>query len=286
MAAQINIKEKEIMIIDAHAHIYPDSVAARAIATVIENGRGSVESYTDGTFNGLLNSMDEAGINYSIILSVATGMGHGNSILQWIRKTALRSKRMIFFGSVHPLDHDYRETIKEMKMEGIQGIKFHPGYQNFPADSREAFILYQEVLNNDMVIHFHSGFDPSLPECDFTSVERFSNLLRAFSGSKIVLAHAGGMDEWQKVMDLLGGRGCYFDIAYVLEKMQASESARELYRQNEDFFLFGTDSPWCSQKKYVDLIQNSPTLTTEQKEKMFFRNIMKLINIDDIKKAV
>lgn len=77
------------------------------------------------------------------------------------------------------------------------------------------------------------------------------------------------------------GRGCYFDIAYVLDMMKENETARELYRQNEDYFLFGTDSPWRSQKAYVELIQNSGTLTEIQKEKLFFRNIMKLIEINE-----
>lgn len=270
------------MIIDAHAHIYPDSVAEKAINTIVENGKGKVAYYTDGTYNGLINSMDEAGIDYSVVLPVATSLGHGNSIMQWIRETSHNSKRLIFFGSIHPLDQNWRQTLKELKEHGIQGLKFHAGYQNFPADSKDAFLVYEEVLKNDMVLHFHSGFDPSLPDCDFTSVERFSNIVKTFSGSNIILAHAGGMYEWQKVMDLLGNRGCYFDIAYVLEMMKADDTAKELYRQNEDFFLFGTDTPWCSQKHYVELIQNSQTLTQMQKEKMFFRNIMKLIKIDNL----
>ena len=267
------------MIIDAHTHIYPDPVAAKAISTVVENGNGIVVNYTDGTYGGLLNSMDDAGIDYSIILPVATNPGQGNSILQWVRSVSLRSDRLIFFGSVHPLEPDFKNTIKEMKSEGIQGIKFHPGYQDFPADSPEAFRAYEEALNNNMVLHFHSGFDPSLPLCDYTSVERFSNVIKTFPGSKIILAHGGGMDQWQKVMDLLGNRGCYFDIAYVLEKMRENGTARELYRQNEDYFLFGTDSPWCDQKKYVQMIRYSTTLTPEQREKMFFRNMQKLIKI-------
>ena len=267
------------MIIDAHTHIYPDNVAAKAISTIIRNGKGTVNNYTDGTFRGLLNSMDTAGIDYSIVLPVATVPGFAGSILQWIKDVAPLSKRLIFFGSVHPLDHDYRTTIKEMRALGIQGIKFHPGYQDFPADSEGAFKVYEEALKNDMVLHFHSGFDPSLPHCDYTSVERFSRLLDSFPNSKVILAHAGGMDEWQKVMDLLGNRGCYFDIAYVLEKMKADKTARELYRRNDDYFLFGTDSPWCDQEKYVRLIRDSETLSPEQKNKMFYKNIMKLIRI-------
>ena len=87
------------------------------------------------------------------------------------------------------------------------------------------------------------------------------------------------MYEWQKVMDHLVNKGCYFDLAFVLEMMQGDETARQLYRQNEDYFVFGTDSPWCDQNKYVNLIRNSPTLSQEQKEKIFFKNLLKLIKI-------
>jgi predicted TIM-barrel fold metal-dependent hydrolase len=59
--------------------------------------------------------------------------------------------------------------------------------------------------------------------------------------------------------------------------MKQCRDARELFLQNEDFFLFGTDSPWCDQKNYVDLIRESTTLTPEQKEKLFYKNIQKLI---------
>jgi predicted TIM-barrel fold metal-dependent hydrolase len=267
------------MIIDAHTHIYPDDVAHKALNTVMKNGNGLVSIHTDGTHNGLISSMDKAGIDYSIVLPVATGVGHGKTILEWIKKINPLSERIIFFGSVHPHDPGCRETIKEMCNAGIQGIKFHPGYQNFPANSIEALRAYEEILKKDMVLHFHSGFDPSLPQCDYTSVERFSTVVKSLGGSKIVLAHAGGMDEWQKVIDLLGNRGCYFDLAWVLEKMRADDVARELYRQNEDYFLFGTDTPWCDQTHYVQLIQNSDTLTPAQRDKLFFKNILKLIDL-------
>lgn len=265
------------MIIDAH--IYPDEVAHRALSSVMENGNGLVSIHTDGTHGGPVASMDKANMDYSIVLPVATGLGHGKNSLEWIKTIAPLSKRIIFFGSVHPHDPECRETIKEMHQACIQGIKFHPGYQNFPADSIDALRVYEEILKNDMVLHFHSGFDPSLPQCDYTPVARFSTIVNSLSDSKIVPAHAGGMDEWQKVNDLLGNRGCYFDIAWVLEKMRADDVARELYRQNDDYFLFGTNTPWCDQAHYVELIQNSETLTREQRDKLFFKNILKLIDL-------
>jgi uncharacterized protein len=268
------------VIIDAHTHIYPDWVAKKAISTVISNIKGRLDAHTEGTFESLMNSMDTAGVDISIVLPVATSPGQGNGILQWIKELAPSSPRIIFFGSVHPQDPDFPHCIRQMKEFGLQGLKFHPGYQGFAVDSKDAYAVYEEALKQDMVMYFHSGSDPSLPGCDYTSVERYAALLGDFKGSKIVLAHGGGFGEWNKVMDLLGDKGCFFDVAFVLESMERCHDARELYRQNEDNFIFGTDSPWREQKKYVELIRNSTSLSREQKEKLFFKNVQKLVRFN------
>jgi predicted TIM-barrel fold metal-dependent hydrolase len=267
------------VIIDAHTHIFPDFVAKKAIHTVISNINGKLKAFTDGTFKGLMASMDAAGIDRSIVLPVATNPGQGSRILQWIKESAPASPRLVFFGSVHPDDPNYRDCIREMAEFGLQGIKFHPAYQDFPVDSKAAYAVYEEALKYGLVMYFHSGVDPSIPGCDYTSIERFANLLKDFKGSKIVLAHGGGYGEWGKVMDLLGDKQCYFDVAFVLESMNCSQDAQELYRQNEDYFIFGSDSPWRDQQKYVELIHKSDSLTQAQKEKLFFRNVQKLVRI-------
>lgn len=265
------------VIIDAHTHIFPDIVARKALRTVISNMKNQLTAYTEGTRDSLLASMDSAGIDHSIVLPVATSPGQAEGILQWIKELVPLSPKLTFFGSIHPEDSTFRSTIREMAAIGLQGIKFHPGYQNFPVDSMKAYAVYEEAVKHDLVMYFHAGIDPSLPGCDYTSIDRYAAFLKEFKGSKIVFAHGGGYGEWAKVRDLLGGQGCWFDIAFVLESMKQCQDARELFLQNEDFFLFGTDSPWRDQKNYVDLIRESETLTPEQKEKLFFKNIQKLL---------
>ncbi|OPZ73830.1 MAG: Amidohydrolase [Firmicutes bacterium ADurb.Bin456] len=267
------------MIIDAHTHIYPDAVAGRAIKTILKNAGGLVEAHTNGTYDHLMSSMDRAGIDYSIVLPVATNPGQGRGILQWIKELQNSSGRMIFFGSVHPYDPDYKVLIKETNELGIQGLKFHPSYQGFPGDSKEAYRVYEEALKYDLILYFHAGNDTSLPGCDFSGIVRISNILQDFPGSKIVLAHGGGEDEWEKILELYGDKKCYYDLAFVLEKMKTNEYARELFNRNEDRFFFGTDSPWREQKKYVSLIKDSEVLNQEQKDKLFFKNILKLVKI-------
>ena len=264
------------MIIDAHTHIFPELVAGKALSRVISNMKGRLKAFTDGTWNGLLASMDAAGIDYSIVLPVATSPGQGRGILQWIKREP-SSPRILFFGSVHPEDRNFRDQIRQIAQFGLRGLKFHPGYQNFPVNSQAAYAVYEEAAKHDLVMYFHSGYDPSLPGCDYTSVERYADFIKDFRGSKIVLAHGGGYGEWDKALNLLSDRQCYFDVAFVLENMKRNEKAMELFRQNEDYFLFGSDSPWRDQKKYVDMIRKSKDLTQLQKEKLFYKNIRKLV---------
>lgn len=267
------------MIIDAHTHIYPQNVASKAINKIINNTNGRLHAYTEGTLESLHRSMDEAGVDFSLVLTVATRPGQGAGILKWIESTKHLSHRLLFFSSVHPLDAKVKEIIKETKAMGLQGVKFHPAYQGFPADSEDALHVYEQILNQDLAIYFHAGVDMSLPTCDFTSVERFARVLSCFDRSKIILAHGGGFREWDKVLDLLGDKKCYYDVAFVLEDMKKNEQAKEHYLKNEDFFLFGTDSPWQNQKDYVEMIRTSTFLSKEQKDKLFFKNIQKLIKI-------
>lgn len=267
------------MIVDAHTHIYPESVAPRALSTVVSNIGNRLTPHTDGTYDGLMASMDAAGVDFSIVLMIATHPGQGRPILQWIKAMMPVSSRLIFFGSVHPQDPGARGLIREMVEAGIQGIKFHPPYQGFPVDSKDAYPLYEEASKHGLAMYFHAGPDPSVPGCDYADVKRFAVMLKDFEGSKMILAHGGGYNEWDKVLDLLGGASCCFDIAFVLENMRRREDAWQLYRQAEGRFIFGTDSPWRDQKRYVDMIRNSARLTPDQKEKLLYKNVLKLVRL-------
>ncbi len=265
------------MIIDAHTHIYPDHVAEKAISTILGNTSGQVHAYTNGTLANLLSSMDKADIDLSIVLTVATSPQQGQGIIKWLKQIINHSPRLIYFGSVHPADPDYKSVIREMAAMGLQGLKFHPAYQGHPADGKEAYRVYEEVAKNDLIMYFHSGIDLSMPDSDYATVERLAQVLKDFSGAKIIMAHAGGYEEWDKVVDLFGNQRCYYDTSFVLDRMAQDQHAMELYRENEDRFIFGSDSPWQDQKNFVDFLKNSDLFTPEQKDKLFYKNILKLI---------
>ena len=52
------------MIIDFHTHVFPDKIAHKTIAMLSE--KANIPAYTDGTVDGLLQRMNEAGVSLAV----------------------------------------------------------------------------------------------------------------------------------------------------------------------------------------------------------------------------
>ena len=62
------------MIVDFHTHIFPDKLAARALYKLSNNIDNIYPVVTDGTVRGLLDRMDEWGIDISVVQPVLTSV--------------------------------------------------------------------------------------------------------------------------------------------------------------------------------------------------------------------
>ena len=72
------------MIIDFHTHVYPEPMAKRIMAA-LSNVPG-VEGHTDGTLNGLLDSMRRSGVDKSVILPVNTRKGQFETVNKFAKQ--------------------------------------------------------------------------------------------------------------------------------------------------------------------------------------------------------
>ena len=66
------------MIIDFHTHIFPDKIAGKTIES-LERISG-ITAATNGTLEGLLASMEDSGVDMSVIMPVATKPAQMESI--------------------------------------------------------------------------------------------------------------------------------------------------------------------------------------------------------------
>ena len=173
---------------------------------------------------------------------------------------------------------NYKEILKEIKNLGLKGIKLHPDYQDMYFDD----IRYEHIVDTaselGLITVVHAGADPKCPKDVHCTPKMARKLLDDVKPEKLVLAHMGGNEMWDEVEKYLVGQNVYFDTGVILDRMPEEQFLRMVHMHGADRILFGTDSPWADQKKFVTLFDQMP-LTEEEKMAVFSGNAKKLLGI-------
>jgi predicted TIM-barrel fold metal-dependent hydrolase len=259
-------------IIDFHTHAFPDDLSERVIKMLEDEG--GIKAHLDGRISSLLSSMDQCGIEKSVICNIATKPSQFDSILKWSRE--IRSERIIPFPSIHPYDPEFRERIDEIKNGGFKGIKFHPYYQNFSIDEEKIFPVYEKISNEDLILVMHTGFDFAFPRIRICDPEKIIKVLHNFPALKMVTTHLGAWEDWEEVERFLLGKPIYLEISFSLEFL--NETVRKIiFNHPAEYILFGTDAPWTEQGKTLSLLRELEL--GEEKERLILReNARKLLD--------
>jgi predicted TIM-barrel fold metal-dependent hydrolase len=234
--------------IDFHTHAFPDALAKRAIPALEAEAEG-VTAFLDGKVSSLLRSMDGAGIERSVLCSIATRPGQFESILSWSKEVA--SERIIPFLSFHPDIPDYVEKIRIIVEEGFKGVKFHPFYQEFYLAEDRMMPIYEELARQGLVIVMHTGYDIAFERIRRCDPNQILTVMERVPELKLVTTHLGAWEMWDEVRDLLIGKPIYMELSFSIEYLGDSLSDM-LLAHPKDYILFGTDSPWTGQKATID----------------------------------
>lgn len=234
-------------IIDFHTHAFPDQVAARAIPALEEAGQ--VKACLDGRLDSLLASMDQTGVEKSVICSIATRPEQFASILSW--SEAIRSGRIIPFPSFHPEASEALTQISAIRKAGFLGVKMHPYYQNFVLDENRMWPLYERIAAEGLILVMHTGFDIGFPRKRIADPRRIVAVVERVEELKLVATHFGAWDLWDEVEELLIGREVYLDLSYALHLLPKDRARAMALAHPEDYLLFGSDSPWAGQQEVL-----------------------------------
>lgn len=238
-------------IIDFHTHAFPDELAARAMQS-LQHGC-DVKAQLDGKVSSLLASMDDCGIEKSVICSIATKPAQFEPILKW--SDHIRSDRIIPFPSVHPDDPQCLEHISLIKAAGFKGVKMHPYYQDFFLDEPKMLPIYEKISDEGLILMMHTGFDIAfeyIRRCDPAKILRVAE---EFPELKFISTHFGAWQDWQQVQQLLIGRPIYMELSMSLEYLDQEAAKNMLLAHPAEYLLFGSDSPWTSQKNTLELLR-------------------------------
>ena len=300
----IIIQDKD-MLIDFHTHSFPDELAGKVIPKIAD--KAAIRYYTEATNTSLLESMQNAGIDMSVILPVVTRPSQHitiNETAKYINEKYF--PRLLSFGGIHPDNENCREILKGLVRDGIKGIKLHPLYQGVAIDDTRNLRIIENACELGMIVVIHAGKDLSFPG-DLVSPERISHMLDRINPDKIVLAHMGSYAQWDEVYEILCGRGAYLDTSFALNPVRPMTDSqddinrlngnpilvpslsRELFRKmvkknGADHILFASDSPWCDQKETYEMVDCS--LEEKDKNQVFYENALRLLDLSDFTECI
>lgn len=241
------------MIIDFHTHIFPEKIAEKTIKFLSD--KSGVKNNTSGTADGLVQSMEKAGADISVVMPVATRPSQFDSINKFA--CAVNEKyggRLLSFGGIHPFSDNYKEELKQIKNMGLIGIKLHPDYQDcFIDDIRCKRVIY-EASALGLIITVHAGRDIGYNDPVHCTPKKTLELIREVRPEKLVLAHMGGWDMWDETEELICGENVWLDTAFCLEYMREEKFISLIEKHGYEKVLFATDSPWSPQKEYIEKI--------------------------------
>lgn len=261
-------------VIDIHAHAFPDRVAEKAIPALEEEA--IIKACSDGKISSLLSSMDAAGIETSVVASIATKPEQFGPILEWSKE--IQSGRLIPFPSVHPSDPEAVEKIGRIASAGFRGLKLHPYYQGFTIDDENFLPLYKEISDMGLILLLHTGFDIAFPHDRIADPEKVLRLLDQFPDLLLISSHLGAWKDWDEAERLLLGKPVYMDTSACFDFMDEHRFRHFLTSHPKEYLLFGTDSPWVDQKDALDRIRRQG-LSRERMDAVLGGNAARLLGL-------
>jgi predicted TIM-barrel fold metal-dependent hydrolase len=263
------------MVIDFHTHIFPRQKAPGILSKLLN--KFDIPNFTDGTLNGLSNSMKKAGIQLSLTSRITVHPEQVKAVNSWL--LGCQRKNILPMATVHPDQTEGETYVEDLKKAGFKGIKLHPDYQGFYADDERMYPFYEAAQALQIPVLFHAGLDRGLTPPFKAMPKQLLRVHRDFPRLKMIAAHMGGEDNYDETEATLLGTDIYLDTAFVLRIMDESTLKRFFQNHPVERFLFGTDSPFTDQKTELQFLNNLDFLTPCQKDKIAGHNAARLLNI-------
>ncbi len=269
------------MIIDFHAHTFPDKIAQKTIDFLA--AKANIPPYSDGSVSGLMERIEKAKVDLAVNLPVLTNPAQFESINRFALAInadfAENGGNILSFAGIHPACEDTRGKMKWIKEQGFLGVKIHPDYQETFIDDEGYIKILKCAKELDLIVTTHAGVDGGYPDSPVRCTpERAKRVIDKVGHSKFVLAHLGANEMADEVYDILAGEDVYFDTAYILRFIGREKFVKILEKHGEDRILFATDSPWSDIAGDVEILK-SFDIGKETEDKIFGGNARILLGI-------
>ncbi len=264
--------EKKYRIIDAHCHIYPQKIAAKAVNAI--GDFYGIRMAEDGTADSLVKEGAAIGVEKYVVHSTATTVHQVRAINEYIYGEMQAHPEFIGFMTLHNemTDDAIEEEVSLALSRGMKGVKLHPDFQKFNIDDAEN--LYR-VTAGRLPVLLHMGDR----RYDFSSPERLRKMAEKYPEQIFIGAHFGGYSVWDKVECLKDLPNVYFDTSSSLFALDKDRAADLIHRFGHERYFFGTDFPMWRHDEELRRFLALP-LTEEEKEDILFNNAAKLLGVE------
>ncbi|MBR3568692.1 MAG: amidohydrolase family protein [Salinivirgaceae bacterium] len=261
--------------INAHCHIYPANIAARAVDGIKDFY--SLRMSLDGTTEGLIRDGEKNGVVHYLVHSVATTPKQVRSINEFISKEVNAHPGLFTgFGTLHPESTDIEGDFNHLLELGLKGVKLHPDFQRFPLDGERAFELGRVISGGGVPVLIHCGDH----RYNYSNPAQTKKFLEAFPDLTVIGAHFGGWSVWKEAAETLAGTpNLYVDCSSSLSWLAPDEAAQIIRTYGADRVLWGTDYPMWECGSELELFHRIG-LTTEEERLILFDNAAKLLKIN------
>lgn len=261
-------------VIDAHCHIYPDKIASKAVA--------GTDAFYDtvarclGTVDDLIAVNARAGIDHTIVQSVATTPRQVRSINEFIAESVRRSQgKLTGLGTLHPDSDDLRADVEHLVSLGLIGIKLHPDIQQFKIDDYRCLKIYELCEEFHLPILMHTGDS----RYDYSNPNRLIPVLEIYTDLTLIGAHFGGWSIWEKASRLLCDiPNLYVDCSSSLPWIDDKTAVEIIRRFGADRVMFGTDYPMWSPIEESEHFMRLP-LTDDERRVILSETARKVFKI-------
>ena len=262
------------MLIDFHTHVFPEKIAARAVAK-LSHDAGGLLPQTDGTAASLKEEMKKDGISLSVVHSIATSPKQQNNVNSFAIELD-QDPDFVAFGSVHPDAPDALEELERIHDAGLKGVKLHPEYQGFYANDEKMIPIYKKISSLGLITIFHAGFDYGFSPPYHCMPEHLLAAVK-WLDSPVVAAHWGGLNCGTQVIDKLCGiQQLWLDTSFGYGTLPKPIAQAIIDKQGTDRILFGSDMPWHRPSWEIRLL-DSLDISSEDRNKIYYQNAKALL---------
>jgi uncharacterized protein len=196
------------MIVDFHVHTAYYRWRTADYMDLLQRGWGDRMDWMLQTYSepeAFIALMDEAGIDYAVILAELTPITSGIAANEDVAQFCANSQRLIPFASIDPnTSQNPVDDLEELvRNQGFRGLKLYPTYQHFYPNESKIYPLYAKAQELDIPVLLHIGssiFTGS--RLKYGDPIYLDDVAVDFPELKLVQAHSGRPFWYEKALAL------------------------------------------------------------------------------------